>query len=161
VPIAINEALAAEKSRIAAIRLSVLTLRLMDNWRVHVKDYDGLMILIAVVAITSEKLIRSPLEAELRNLDIAIPKGRLGRCNISSIAAGTSLNRETARRKVNELIAAGLLTRDSEGSIRFPDGMLQEPRTLEMVRRQIESIARTADELLRDGILEIDPARSR
>ena len=154
--IVVDETQAAAKSRLAAIRLTMLTLRTMDNWRLHVADYDSAMILVAVVAITSERLTRTQLEAELQNLDQALPAEKLGKCNISSIAAGTGLNRETTRRKVNELVKADLLVRSEDGSIGFRPGLLQEPATLDLVRRQLEGIARAANDLVRDGILRLD-----
>ena len=52
---------ATAKSRMAAIRLALLTARNMDNWRRGVTDYDSAMILITVVAITAERLTRGGL----------------------------------------------------------------------------------------------------
>ncbi|TFI56922.1 hypothetical protein E2493_17810 [Sphingomonas parva] len=154
-PIAVDEDQASAKSRIAAIRLALWTLRCMNNWRQNVGDYDSAMILIAVIAITAEKLTRQDVESELQTLDAAFPPERLTRCNISSIAAGTGLNRETTRRKVNALAAAGYLVRTADGGVEFAPGLLQAPSTLELVRTQLDGMARGANELIRDGILRL------
>jgi len=145
---------ATANSRLAALRLTTLTLRWMENWRRSVSDYDSAMILLAVVAITAGRLLRSDLEPELRNMANQLPEGRLARCNFSSIAAATGLNRETTRRKVRELVDAGFLVRLQDGSIRFPLGYLQRPETAELVRRQLDTLTRSVNELARDGVLK-------
>ena len=152
-PIVVDAEQASAKSRMAAIRLALLTARNMDNWRRGVTDYDSAMILIAVVAITSERLTRAGLEDHLQNLETSLPPERLAKCNISSIAAGTGLNRETTRRKVNELIAAGQLVRSADGRIEFAPGLLQSAEILELIRTQLDSFVRVANDLIRDGIL--------
>ena len=154
-PIAVDAEQASAKSRIAAIRLALLTLRCMENWRRNIGDYDSAMILIAVIAITAEKLTREDLEQELQTLNTAIPAERLTRCNISSIASGTGLNRETTRRKVNELVAAGFLARSPDGGVAFAPGLLQEQSTLELVRKQLDDLVRGTNDLIRDGILRL------
>ena len=152
-PIVVDAEQAAAKSRMAAIRLSLLTLRCMDNWRRGVTDYDSAMILIAVVAITAERLTRAGLEDDLQSLETSLPSERLAKCNISSIAAGTGLNRETTRRKVNELIAAGQLVRSSDGRVEFAPGLLQSEEILQLIRKQLDSFVRITNDLVRDGIL--------
>jgi len=154
-PIVVDPDQASAKSRIVAIRMALLTLRCMEKWRRDVRDYDSAMILVAVVAITAERLIRGGLDEEMQSLETALPRERLGRCNISSIAAGTGLNRETARRKVNELVAGGYLVRTDGGGVEFAPGLLQEPATIELVRSQLEAVARTANALIRDGVLRM------
>lgn len=59
--IRVSERQLDEKSRPAAIALSLYTLRAMEMWKRHVPDYDCAMIMIAVVAITAERLLRSEL----------------------------------------------------------------------------------------------------
>lgn len=146
------EALAAN-SRIAAIRLALLTSRSMENWRQGVGDNDSAMILLAVVAICGERLTRTELPEALRNVATPLPKGFAAECNVSSIAAATGLNRETTRRKVNALVEAGYLARSGDGEISYPIGRQQDPATLDFVRRQIEAVARFTNEALRDGVL--------
>lgn len=144
---------ASEKSRLVAIRLASLTLRCMENWRRAAGGYDEAMILVAVVAITSEKFIRGGLPEHLEDLRIPLPTQELGRCSASSIAAATGLNRETARRKVADLVAKGFLVKVGRSAIMFRPGILQDGGTLQLIEQQLESFRRTADSLVRDGVL--------
>jgi hypothetical protein len=146
------EALAAN-SRLTAIRLALLTSRSMENWREGVGDNASAMILLAVVAISGERLTRTELPEALRSVATALPPGLAAGCNVSSIAAATGLNRETTRRKVAALVEAGHLARSGEGEISYPIGLQQDPATLDFVRRQIEAVARFANEAIRDGVL--------
>lgn len=147
-----NEA-AEANSRLAAIRLALLTSRSMENWRQGVGDNDSAMILLAVIAICGERLTRTELAEPLRSVATPLPRGFAAECNISSIAAATGLNRETTRRKVNSLIEAGYLARSAEGEISFPTARQQDPATLDFVKKQLEAVARFANESIRDGVL--------
>jgi hypothetical protein len=144
---------AAANSRLTAIRLTMLTLRNMELWRRNVSDYDSAMILVAVVAITSERLTRSALDSELKRIEAPMPAERLAPCNVSSIAAATGINRETTRRKVIALVEAGFLVRSEEGVIGFRPGHLQQDYIQEMVRGQLDAVVRTVNDLARDGTL--------
>jgi hypothetical protein len=153
-PLIVDEARADANSRLTGIRLTMLTLRCMENWRQDVDDCEKALILVAVIAISGERFTRGEdLEEELKSLRTIFPQDRLPKCNISSIAAATGLNRETARRKVNELIEAGYLVRSAGGMISFASGILQRASTIDLVRKQLDAVARTANELMRDGVL--------
>lgn len=151
----VDERLASQKSRLVALRIAGLTLRMMENLRQPFKDYESGMILIAIAAILGEKLTRTSLERDLQDLAKPIPDALLTTCNINSIAAATGINRETARRKVNKLIAAGLLQRSEDGSIRFSPGFPQRVEPSAMTRAQLEALVRTANDLVRDGVLTL------
>jgi hypothetical protein len=140
-------------SRLTAIRLALLTSRAMENWRAGVGDNESAMILLAVVAITGERLTRADLPRELCDVARPLPPGYAAGCNISSIAAATGLNRETTRRKVSALIERGYLSRTPEGDICFPAERQQDPATLDFLRKQLEAIARFANDSIRDGVL--------
>ena len=147
-----NEASEAN-SRLAAIRLALLTSRAMENWRRGVGDNDKAMILLAVVAICGERLTRTELPEALRSVATPLPPGVAAECNISSIAAATGLNRETTRRKVNALVAAGYLVRSEDGEISYPVERQQDPATLDFLKMQLEAVVRFANDALRDGVL--------
>jgi hypothetical protein len=140
-------------SRLTAIRLALLTSRAMENWREGVGDNDKAMILLAVVAICGERLTRTELPEKLRSVATPLPPGFAAECNVSSIAAATGLNRETTRRKVNALIEAGYLVRSDEGEISYPTSRQQDPATLDFLRKQLEAVARFANDAIRDGVL--------
>lgn len=83
----------------------------------------------------------------------------MGPCNISSIASATGLNRETTRRRIGELERAGLLIRGLDGNVGFVPGLAQAPQTLEIVIRQLQTMARVTNDLVRDGSMKIDSPR--
>jgi len=147
-----NDATAAN-SRLTAIRLALLTSRSMENWRRDVGDNASAMILLAVVAICGERLTRTDLPEPLRSVATSLPPGFAAGCNVASIAAATGLNRETTRRKVNALLEAGYLARSEEGEISIPAERQQDPATLDFLRRQLEAVARFANEAIRYGVL--------
>ena len=155
-PVTIDEDAACGASRPAAIALALFTMRWMEQWKHDVDDYDGAMILVAVAAITSERLLRTELSIEEKELSHSIKPERLAQCNVSSIAAATGLNRETTRRKVNALVEQGLLVRGVRGSIAYRPGLVQEAATIALVRRQLDTVVRLANELLRMGVLKVD-----
>jgi hypothetical protein len=149
----IDDDAARDASRPTAILLALFAMRFMEQWKLDVDDNDATMIQLAVVAISGERLLRGKLTAEERRLATAIKPERLARCNVSSIASATGINRETTRRKVNALIEQGLLVRDRSGRIAFAPGMLQRESMLALVRRQLEAVTRVANELIRLGVL--------
>jgi DNA-binding transcriptional ArsR family regulator len=134
--------------------MAMLLLRSMENWRRPVTDYDSIVILLAIAAISGEKLTRTTLEREFQDLAKPIPRDRLTPCNISSIAEATGLNRETTRRKVNRLLAAGLIERNADGTINFAPGFSQRAEPMALVRSQLDILNRVANELVRDGVLK-------
>lgn len=144
-----------EESRIAGIRMVSLTLRMMEHWREAAGDYNSAMILLAVVAVSGERLTRAALDDEHRSLKTPVEVESLAPCNISSIAAATGFNRETARRYVNRLITEGVLIRTPEGSIRLVEGFAQRASTVQLLGLQLEAFTRTANDLINSGILAI------
>jgi hypothetical protein len=133
-------------------RIANLTLRLMENWRQPFKDGDSVMILLAMAAISGEKLTRARLE-RVSGPGQAHSAGLANAVQFNSIAAATGLNRETTRRKVNKLAAAGLIVRADDGSVSFSPGFSQRHEPIAIVRAQLETLRRTANELIRDDVL--------
>ena len=152
--IRVNEPVLEDKGRPAAISLAVYTLRAMEMWKRHVPDYDSAMIMIAVIAISAERLLRSDLDPQYGRLSKAIDLDLLGKCNVTSIAHATGLNRESTRRKVNDLIKRGRLARLEDGTIFFREGLTQEAAVHELVRRQMVEIAALFQRLLRLGVID-------
>lgn len=141
------------KSRLVGIRIAMLTLRLRNNWGQMFGDTDTAAIVLAVVAIASERLMRAEL-GELETLALPLPTDALAHCNISSIAAATGLNRETTRRKVDQLIKKGLLVRE-DSSIRLAPGFTQQKAALSLVTAQLDELRRAVNDLLRIGALTV------
>jgi hypothetical protein len=154
--IVIDDAAARANSRVTGIRLAILLTRCMEIWRLQKHDADNVMIILAVVAITSEKLVRAGLADEHRTLESFLPLDELQGCNVSSIAAATAINRETVRRRVRNLIKAGSLIRTEAGEIALPPEKVQEPAALALIRKQLEAVTRFVNDSMRDGVLVAD-----
>ena len=149
----INQERADANSRITAIRAAMTMTRSMELWRRERLDPETVLINLAVISITSEKLMRGGLDPKYNALDVYLPLAELQACNVASIAAATGLNRETVRRRVQSLMSAGSLIRTSSGDIALPPHKVQERSALDLVRRQLETLVRFANDSLRDGVL--------
>ena len=154
VSLLVDDQRARDKGRIVALRLILHTLRLMENWKHDVNDYDRAMILLAVAAITAERLLRGETESQFEALSEPLPIDRMAKCNVRSIAAATGLNRETTRRKVDGLIEQNLLVKAGDGTLTFAPGIIQEETTYTLIRKQLDTFVKTANELIREGVVK-------
>lgn len=159
--ISVERKTAEAKSRLVHVSLLDLNLRLMENWRTvqialmgTVLDYETTMILMAIIVISAEKLLRAELDPELQSLAERLPQRLISKVNFSSIAAATAINRETVRRKVNDLQNAGLVERDKQG-IRIAHGKIQVEVIQQIIEAQLDAIARTVNQLSKFGALSI------
>ena len=64
---------AGGESRLAGIQMAMLTLRCMEHYRDVAGDHDSALILLAVVAISAERLTRGGLTDDLGRLDTPLP----------------------------------------------------------------------------------------
>lgn len=149
-----DEENAASKSRLVGIRLASLVLRIRTGWSGLFGDADTAAIALAIVAIVSERLLRQELDPQLESLEVQMPVEALGCCNLSSISAASGVNRETVRRHINRLVKEGVVVREG-ASIRLTPGFTQKQEVIDLVRAQLEEVRRTADELLRAGVIAI------
>jgi hypothetical protein len=144
---------AGGQSRLAGIQMAMLTLRCMEHYREVAGDHDSALILLAVVAISAERLTRGPLSDDLRTIDTPLPREHVGTCNVSSIAVATGFNRETARRHVNRLIERNILQRGADGTIMFTHGYIQGGEIAELLQMQLDTLGRSVTEFLRMGAM--------
>jgi biotin operon repressor len=149
----VDAAAADRNSRVTGIRLAILMMRLMEQWRLGRHDAENALILVAVIAITSEKLVRAGLTPTQRSLEEFLPLSRLQGCNVSSIAAATGINRETVRRRVQKLMDEGALIRTEAREIALPPERVNDETALTLVRSQLEAVTRFMNDTLRDGVV--------
>jgi hypothetical protein len=150
----IDDERAGVQLRKIGLQLAISGLRIVEEYRrVYGDDNDRVMIILAVVASTLERAIRGDENGEFSDLRFIVPDDQIGPCNIASISVATGLPRETARRKVNALIAEGILSRDRRGVITFVKGIGQNPVIYRMLRRQAGEIARLASVFSEAGIM--------
>jgi hypothetical protein len=156
ISLVVNSAEAEAQSRLSAMRLVSLTLRLMERWRGLVEDNDCAMIMMAVALINTESLTRTKLvEHGIADIKNGVPPNLLRKCNISSVALATGLNRETTRRKVAHLIKRGFLARAADGHVYLEPELGIRGVMAQTVRSQLETFAKAANEFLRDGTLKL------
>jgi len=155
-PVRVEEAQLQERGRVAGVAIAEYTMRSMERWRRNLADYDGAMIMVAVIAIGAGRLLRTGFPPSYRSLAEPIDPSLLAKVNIASIAHATGLNRETARRRVNHLVDRGLLARSADGGVGFSPGLTQESRVREQIQGQLREIAAIANQLLRLGVLAED-----
>jgi hypothetical protein len=144
-----------KKNRLVATRLTLLTLRYMENWSRVSKDYDEAMIAVAVAAITTERMTRMKPSAEHLDLKHPLPRNLYAKCTVQAVALATGLNRETARRKINNLVSKGVLERGTGNTVLLREGLPQEQFIAAVIKDQLEAFSRTANALIRDGVLRI------
>jgi hypothetical protein len=152
-PIVVDEGEALANSRLTGIRMALLTTRMMELWRRERHDPETVLILLSVVAITSEKFTRCGLPEDQRTLKTYLPLEALQGCNVASIAAATGLNRETTRRRVDGLVREGSLIRTDAGELAIAPHKVQDPDMLLLLRKQLEAVTRFVNESIRDGVL--------
>lgn len=152
--VAPNEMRTAQ-SRVTYVRLMSMQLRLSELWREAAGGHQEALVQMAVGAITGDRVTRGVGETSLRNIENPMPVDLMSKCNLSSIAAGTGLNRETVRRIVNRLVTEGPLVRSTNGTINFAPGWTQGAETHRLGQQQLDEFCRTANLLLRDGVLSV------
>ncbi len=106
-----------------ALRMSHFLLRYLN--RLY-REFDGDLALVIVLGeVAHHNVCRmfsgegplTPLEET--NYDDPALYAKLEPCNAFSLAAATGIPRETARRKVGQLVKRGWLQRDPDGSVRI------------------------------------------
>jgi len=133
-----------------------MQLRLMNLWFLAAGGHQEALVQMAVGVINGDQITRGVADSSLRSMVNPMPLSLLGKCNLSSIASATGLNRETVRRIVNRLIAKGPLVRSPDGSINFTTGWTQGPQTHRLGENQLDEFCRTVNLLMRDGVLSCE-----
>lgn len=150
----INEERADAQLRKIGVELATSGLRIIEEYRRVWGDHDRVMIVLAVAASTLERTLRTDETGTLSDLRHKLADEQVAPCNIASIAVATGLPRETARRKVNAMVADGVLKRNRRGAISFVNGVGQDPAVFAMLRRQAGEIARLTTIFSEAGIIE-------
>jgi hypothetical protein len=132
--------------------------RVFAAYRRVAGSIDYVLLLLAVLIITTQHLTHRGVEDEFLDIRRMLPRERLGICNVSSLAAATGLPVETTRRKTLELIGRGTLQRDAGGNVQFTPGILQQPRIYDLVVEHASEVTALANRLVQLGALIPAPA---
>jgi hypothetical protein len=89
----------------------------------------------------------------------AIPVDEQRAVNASSIAVATGMPRETVRRKIAKLLAAGFVVEKEPARYVLRPGILLEPERQAAFARGIEQTVRFVNELLENGVIRWVPAK--
>ncbi|MDO9488426.1 MAG: hypothetical protein Q7J32_08635 [Sphingomonadaceae bacterium] len=150
----LNSTAAASKLRWVGLQLALSGLRMGEEYRRTIaQDLDSVVVVLAVIAIALERPLRTDADITLYDLKHAMAINEVTPCKVASIAAATGLNRETARRKVNNLIARGVLRKLPGGAVVFADEMRSSPVLADMLYRQVSEVARLTNILLQNDII--------
>jgi DNA-binding IclR family transcriptional regulator len=96
--------------------------------------------------------LRSELDPDLQSLVQRLPSSKIAKVNLSSIAAATAINRETVRRKVNNLEKMGWVLRDKDG-IRMVPGVISYEVLRKIIGAQLDALTGAANQLVKLGVL--------
>jgi hypothetical protein len=145
---------AESKLRLVGLQLALSGLRMGEEYRRTIaRDLDSVVVVLAVIVIALERPLRAQADITLYDVKNAIAINEVTPCNVASIAAATGLNRETARRKVNNLVKRGVLRKLPDGAIVFADEVRLSPSLADMLCRQVNEVARLTNILLQHGII--------
>lgn len=160
-PVVVNYNEAQANSRLVLISVLDLNLRLMENWRRlqneitgKTLDYESTMIMMAIVSIAASKMLRTDVDSSSKDLAEPLQMALLTSVNLLSIAAATSLNRETVRCKVKLLAHQGLVERHLKYGIRIPTRVMQHPALRNVLMIQLDALRQTMNQLMRQGVVE-------
>jgi hypothetical protein len=159
-PLVVSKEATATKSRLALLQVFNLNLRMMEEWRrVQIAitgqplDYESTMVLMAITAIGGEQLIATGALRDCESLSTPVDINLLRKCNLSSIAATTGLNRELVRRRIGKLVRMGLVHREQRGGVRIAEGVMQRPELADAVTHQLRTIVNAVNRLRSTGVL--------
>lgn len=114
------------KSRVFIYEMSECFCKVLPTYSQHVQnDLAKLLIVHALGASNIQRLMVTPQREPYESIDVRIPAELQMPSNALSIADSTGLPRETVRRKLKELVAAGMVIADDRGGYRFRPGAVQ------------------------------------
>ncbi len=116
-------------------------------------DLESIAIYVCVAEATMRPVLNDPqLVEQIASVDVA-PEDVRGSIAMLPIADRLGLPRETVRRKVKQLIAAGLLYEDANGRIRTTPNF-DDPRIMEIVNSVHDAVGRYRGRLAQFGIAD-------
>jgi hypothetical protein len=129
-------------------------------YRLMCEPFDGdfdLAIIAAAVAISGiESSMRDPAFRErFSDLDTIVGIFRQRGVNALSMAESTGVPRETARRKIKQLVEMGFLVRRSHGDYVLKPGVVQASPYREMLEKLAAETVRFMNHCVENGIVDM------
>src|SRR3569832_1452080 len=114
------------------------------------------LLIYATLAVANvQKLMRERCIPPAHSGTEILPREWVVPISRNAIASATGLPRETVRRHVARMIAAGLLVEDARGGVTTPIGMIQNHGLEPVLATLLAEFTRTAEGLLRSGAIEV------
>lgn len=116
-----------------------------------------LLIYTTIAVANVQKLMRErSIPAGHRATDV-LPRAWVVPISRNAIASATGLPRETVRRHISRMVEAGMLIEDERGGVTTPVGVIGTFGLEPMLETLLTEFTRTAEGLLRAGVIEIQP----
>jgi hypothetical protein len=147
----------SEKSRIFVYEMSELFCKILPLYSQQLQnDLAKLLIAHALGASNVQRLMASPQRAPFESMDTFIPPELQVPANALSIADSTGLPRETVRRKLKEMLAAGLVVEDARGGYRLKPGSVQTDELLAIYYTTFKGMAEVMAACIDAGLVELE-----
>lgn len=148
---------AAQNWRVVSFALTNLFLTTHNAYNSGALKFSPveLQICLTIAVANVQKLMRErtvPLELSATQV---LPREWVVPISRNAIASATGLPRETVRRHVEKLIERGILIEDPRGGVTPPPGMIERFGIAGQLEPMLTEFARTAEQLIRLGVLEV------
>lgn len=114
-----------------------------------------LLIYVTVSVANVQKLMRERVIPECYAATDILPREWVVPISRNAIATASGLPRETVRRRVAAMIETGILIEDARGGVTLPIGVIKDRGFEPVLEAMMTDFARTAEALLRIGVVEV------
>lgn len=114
-----------------------------------------ILIYVTITVANVQKLMRERVIPPAFAAKEVLPREWVVPISRNAIATASGLPRETVRRQVGRMIEMGLLIEDPRGGVTVPVGSVNDPRYAPLLEVMLTEFTRTAEVLLRIGVIEI------
>lgn len=155
----INRSVLHEEFRLLSYLVVTDMLETNRIWRYYLSlDNDDLMILLNITLANVQKVMRDRPRRDPFLGNVGIPQDLIMPISRRAIARATGLPRETVRRRVDRLIAVGLVV-ELSGGVRSRPRILAADHVIAALIEHVERLTGTANALLDRGVLTLRRAR--
>ena len=146
-----------EKSRIFAYEFGVLLCELLPRYQSTFQSDFAKVLIVHAIGVASVSRLMSRTEAtDYEALSAVVPPDLQVPVNALSIAESTGIPRETVRRKIKEMIVAGILVVDERGGYCVKPGNLQDSSVLDLYYQQLLTLTTLLNRCIDAGIITVE-----
>jgi hypothetical protein len=157
----------------AGVRINTIGPNMADNWRLAMYALGNqflshhramtdlsemapttLLVYLTVSLANVQKAIRQPGALDGYTGTKVLPRSMIVPISRSAVSAATGLPRETVRRQIAQLVQSGMLV-EEQGGVSLPMGAIADQGMEPLLEPLLKDFARTAEQLLRMGVIEI------